>query len=111
MKERPSDRRHAGAGLLVRFRPGGPDRPVAPGQRQQRAARDDGEQVAPLPIAAEGERPGWGLKRTGRKRSGVLRIDDMAADHGHLTKADQHQLNREANRQSARIYHDKHETK
>ena len=33
---------------------------------------------------------------------------DMAADGGHLTKQDQRQLNREANRQSAKIYKDKH---
>lgn len=33
---------------------------------------------------------------------------DMAANNGHLTKADQHQLNREANRQSKQIYKDKH---
>jgi uncharacterized lipoprotein YajG len=36
---------------------------------------------------------------------------DMAKDNGHLTKANQRQLNREANRQSAKIYKDKHETK
>jgi uncharacterized lipoprotein YajG len=34
---------------------------------------------------------------------------DMAADNGHLTKKDQRQLNREANRQSRKIYKDKHE--
>jgi hypothetical protein len=33
---------------------------------------------------------------------------DMAANNGHLTKADQHQLNREANHQSKKIYKDKH---
>jgi hypothetical protein len=33
---------------------------------------------------------------------------DMAADNGHLTKQDQRQLNREANRQSKKIYKDKH---
>ena len=33
---------------------------------------------------------------------------DMAKDNGHLTKQNQRQLNREANRQSARIYKDKH---
>jgi uncharacterized lipoprotein YajG len=33
---------------------------------------------------------------------------DMAADNGHLTKKDQRQLNREANRMSGRIYRDKH---
>lgn len=33
---------------------------------------------------------------------------DMAANNGHLTKADQRQLNREANRQSKKIYKDKH---
>src|SRR6266849_3058919 len=31
---------------------------------------------------------------------------DMAADNGHLTKKDQRQLNREANRQSGKIYRD-----
>ena|SRR5579863_2263588 len=34
---------------------------------------------------------------------------DMAADGGHLTKQDQRQLNREANRQSKKIYKDKHQ--
>jgi uncharacterized lipoprotein YajG len=34
---------------------------------------------------------------------------DMAAHNGHLTKQDQRQLNREANRQSRKIYKDKHE--
>ena len=34
---------------------------------------------------------------------------DMAADGGHLTKADQKQLNHEANRQSKKIYKDKHQ--
>lgn len=33
---------------------------------------------------------------------------DMAADNGHLTKQDQRQLNREANRMSNRVYDDKH---
>ena len=33
---------------------------------------------------------------------------DMAKDGGHLTKKDQAQLNREANRMSKRIYADKH---
>lgn len=33
---------------------------------------------------------------------------DMAKDNGHLTKQDQRQLNREANRQSRKIYKDKH---
>jgi len=36
---------------------------------------------------------------------------DMAKDNGHLTKQDQKQLNKEANRQSAKIYKDKHEQK
>jgi len=36
---------------------------------------------------------------------------DMAADNGHLTKQDQSQLNREANRMSDRIYDDKHNGK
>ena len=36
---------------------------------------------------------------------------DMAKDNGHLTKQDQKQLNKEANRQSARIYKDKHSGK
>jgi predicted transglutaminase-like cysteine proteinase len=34
---------------------------------------------------------------------------DMAADNGHLTKQDQRQLNHEANRESTRIYKDKHD--
>ena len=33
---------------------------------------------------------------------------DRAADGGHLTAQDRHQLAREQNRQSARIYRDKH---
>ncbi len=33
---------------------------------------------------------------------------DVAAHNGHLTKANQKQLNREANRQSEKIYKDKH---
>jgi hypothetical protein len=36
---------------------------------------------------------------------------DMAKDNGHLTKQDQHHLNKEANHMSKRIYKDKHETK
>ncbi len=36
---------------------------------------------------------------------------DMAKDNGHLTKADQRQLNREANRQSKKIHQDKHDGK
>jgi len=34
---------------------------------------------------------------------------DMAKDNGHLTKANQRQLNRESNRMSNRIYKDKHD--
>ncbi len=34
---------------------------------------------------------------------------DMAADNGHLTKADQKQLNKEANHMSKKIYKDKHD--
>ena len=36
---------------------------------------------------------------------------DMAKDNGHLTKQDQHKLNREANHMSKRIYKDKHNAK
>ena len=36
---------------------------------------------------------------------------DMAKDNGHLTKQDQHQLNKEANHMSKRIYKDKHNAK
>lgn len=36
---------------------------------------------------------------------------DMAKDNGHLTKANQGQLNREANHMSKRIYNDKHPAK
>ncbi len=36
---------------------------------------------------------------------------DMAKDNGHLTKANQRQLNREANHMSKRIYNDKHPAK
>lgn len=36
---------------------------------------------------------------------------DMAKDNGHLTKANQKQLNKEANRQSKQIHKDKHDGK
>jgi len=36
---------------------------------------------------------------------------DMAKDNGHLTRQDQHKLNREANHMSKRIYKDKHNAK
>ena len=36
---------------------------------------------------------------------------DMAAHNGHLTKAEQKQLNREQNRTSKQIYKDKHDAK
>jgi hypothetical protein len=36
---------------------------------------------------------------------------DMAKDNGHLTKANQHQLNKEANHMSKRIADDKHPAK
>jgi hypothetical protein len=36
---------------------------------------------------------------------------DMAAHGGHLTKAEQHRLNRQENRASHRIYHAKHNGK
>ena len=36
---------------------------------------------------------------------------DMAKDNGHLTKQNQRQLNREANRTSQKIYQDKHDNK
>jgi uncharacterized lipoprotein YajG len=36
---------------------------------------------------------------------------DMAAHHGHLTKAEQRRLNREQNKTSRQIYRDKHEAK
>lgn len=36
---------------------------------------------------------------------------DMAKDNGHLTKANQRQLNNEANRESNKIYKDKHDNK
>lgn len=51
--------------------------------------------------------------QTARLEKGQQRLQnnekkDMAKDNGHLTKQNQRQLNREANRQSARIYKDKH---
>ncbi len=50
--------------------------------------------------------------QTARLERGERRLQhnekkDMAADNGHLTKQDQHQLNREANHMSRRIAHDK----
>ncbi len=50
--------------------------------------------------------------QTARLERGERRLQnnekrDMAADGGHLTKQDQHQLNREANHMSRRIAHDK----
>ena len=47
----------------------------------------------------------------GEKRLQRNEKRDMAKDKGHLTKQDQRQLNREANRMSARIAKDKHNTK
>jgi uncharacterized lipoprotein YajG len=51
--------------------------------------------------------------QTARLERGEQRLQnnqkkDMAANHGHLTKQDQRQLNREANHMSKRIYKDKH---
>ena len=46
----------------------------------------------------------------GEKRLQRNEKRDMAKDNGHLTKQDQRQLNREANRMSARIAKDKHNT-
>ena len=47
----------------------------ADAQSEQRAARNDREQIAALPVAAKGERPGRRLQGARRKRPGVLRID------------------------------------
>lgn len=47
----------------------------------------------------------------GEKRLQRNEKRDMAKDNGHLTKQDQRQLNREANRMSARIAKDKHNGK
>lgn len=54
--------------------------------------------------------------QTARLERGEQRLQnnekkDMAKDNGHLTKRDQRQLNREANRMSSRIYKDKHSAK
>jgi hypothetical protein len=54
--------------------------------------------------------------QTARLERGEQRLQnnekrDMAKDNGHLTKQDQHQLNREANHMSKRIYKDKHSAK
>lgn len=54
--------------------------------------------------------------QTARLERGEQRLQnnekrDMAKDNGHLTKQDQHQLNKEANHMSKRIYKDKHSTK
>ena len=51
--------------------------------------------------------------QTARLERGEQRFEnnqkkDMAANHGHLTKQDQRQLNREANHMSKRIYKDRH---
>lgn len=51
--------------------------------------------------------------QTARLERGEQRLQnnekkDMAANHGHLTKQHQRQLNREANHMSKRIYKDKH---
>jgi uncharacterized lipoprotein YajG len=54
--------------------------------------------------------PGQAAKlEKGQQRLENNEKKDMAADNGHLTKKDQRQLNREANRQSKKIYKDKHE--
>ena len=54
--------------------------------------------------------------QTARLERGEQRLQnnekkDMAKDNGHLTKKDQHQLNREANHMSKRIAVDKHNDK
>jgi len=54
--------------------------------------------------------------QTARLERGEQRLQnnekkDMAKDDGHLTKQNQHQLNKEANHMSKRIYKDKHSTK
>jgi hypothetical protein len=54
--------------------------------------------------------------QTARLERGEQRLQnnekrDMAKDNGHLTKQDQRQLNREANRMSNRIAADKHSNK
>src|SRR5215469_3435159 len=54
--------------------------------------------------------------QTARLERGEQRLQnnekrDMAKDNGHLTKQNQRQLNREANRMSNRIYKDKHSAK
>jgi hypothetical protein len=51
--------------------------------------------------------------QTSRLEKGEQKIEnqqkaDMAAHNGHLTKGEQRQLNREQNRESKRIYKDKH---
>lgn len=52
--------------------------------------------------------------QTARLERGEQRLQnnqkrDMAKDNGHLTRQDQRQLNREANRMSGRIAKDKHQ--
>jgi hypothetical protein len=54
--------------------------------------------------------------QTARLEKGEQRLQnnekrDMAKDNGHLTKANQKQLNHEANNMSKRIYNDKHSSK
>ena len=54
--------------------------------------------------------------QTARLEKGEQRLQnnekkDMAKDNGHLTKANQRQLNREANHMSKRIHNDKHPAK
>lgn len=54
--------------------------------------------------------------QTARLEKGEQRLQnnekrDMAKDNGHLTKANQKQLNKEANNMSKRIYDDKHSSK
>lgn len=54
--------------------------------------------------------------QTARLERGEQRLQnnqkrDMAKDNGHLTKQDQHQLNKESNHMSKRIYKDKHSAK
>lgn len=51
--------------------------------------------------------------RLEKREAGVQRQEqrDMAKHNGHLTKAEQHQLNRRENRISRTIYKDKHNNK
>ena len=61
----------------------------ADAERQQRAGGDYREEVAALPVAAEGQCPGRRLQHARRKRPGVLRIHQQPTDQREGDQAEE----------------------